>query len=480
MTTSHGDAIDAIEPRYQALKPELQQFLIRLSVFRCGWTREAAEQVGNQPPALDARESLTELVNRSLLIVESPSGEQRWRMSPAVRDFGLGRLGAAKESIAERHADYFFSLAEQARSQLMGAEQRSWLDRLNLEHDNLRAALDHYRDRESAASQELALAVNLARFWNHGSWPEGKEKLQHALERQPPGDSAPKAHGLAWLGFLSYRLDHFEFAKQALSESAMMSRQLDDQESLAFSLHSLGVIAEAQGRHREARWLFMESLKIAQEANSAWLIGWAFHGLGIVSETEKDYEAAKACYLMYLSKSEEVKDLPGIAAALYCLGVIDREQRDYAEARQHLEKSLALRSELGNKWGIADCYFDLGLIEEALEGHQAARAIFQKSLALRQEIWDRRGIANALEGIGRVSLALGKDEDAARAFSEVETIRNSIGEPRPPHGDPHYVPPAFSIKDRFPSEWREAHEWALDEGDTGSLVKKSLEKSRKA
>ncbi|HKX27856.1 MAG TPA: tetratricopeptide repeat protein [Blastocatellia bacterium] len=457
----------AIEWSYRFLTPELQRLFSSLSIFRSSFTIDAAASVCQQP---EARNSLNRLVDHSLLKREPTGNNRRFRMIEVYREFGDENLSQQeKETLAQNHANYFFNLAAQAYQKLRGAEQNAWLDRLELELHDLRAALDYYRNKESAASRELELSIFLSRFWEtRGYWSEGRQRLRHALARALDANSL-KAQGLVWLGLLSYRQDDYEDARQSLSEGVRLSREINDRECLAFSLHCLGLVAEAQGRYQEAKSLFTESLKSSQEENLEWLIGWTVFYLGLVAEAEGEYAAARDYYLKYLSWSEAIQNTRGIAGALDNLGTVAREEGDYAQARRYHEKSLALRQSLGNKNGISYCYFHLGLAEESIGQHDAACKFFQMGLALHRETGNRLGIAQTMEGIGRMAGAKGNDGDAARIFGAADALRIAIAAPLYPHEHKKYGQIIALIKERFSSEWQEGHKWSFDEAITYTL-----------
>lgn len=369
---------------------------------------------------------------------------------------------SGRKKLTKVEAEYFYNLVSMAHQKLLGVEQNTWLDRLDYEHDNLRAALDYYG--RYSASKELEMAVRLGHFFYlHGYWSEGQEILQRAIERQPSGISALKAQGLAWLGYLSLRLDDYELARQSLSESIQISRQVDDQEYLAFSLHALGFVEEAEGNYEAAKSLFRESIQSGEAAKADWLVGEAFCGLGIVAEIEGDYAAAKEHYSQYLAKSEQIEDLRGLASALNCLGAVAREQGAYSEALRMHERSLALRQGMRNKNGMTYCQYDLGLLSETTGQYSEACRLFQKSLALCQETGNKLWTIRALEAIGKMAKVTGDGEAAARVYGAADALRISISAPLSPAEQKNHGQIISSIKDNFPPEWEEGHQWPLDE-----------------
>src|SRR5262249_28513205 len=124
---------------YQLLSPELQCFFAQLSVFRGGWTLEAAEAVCEEPEALAYLEQLREC---SLVQPEEVGGEVRFRLLETLREYGAEQLGSEERTaVAHRHASYYLALAERAEPELVKEHQADWLDQLERELDNLRAAL---------------------------------------------------------------------------------------------------------------------------------------------------------------------------------------------------------------------------------------------------------------------------------------------------------------------------------------------------
>ena len=367
-----------------------------------------------------------------------------------------------QKKLAKAEAERFYNLVSAAHQKLMGAEQNAWLDRLDYEHENLLATLDYYKRYN--ASKELEMAVGLGQFFYlHGYWSEGQERLQHAVERQPSGNSTLKAHGLAWIGYLSLRLDDYKLARQSLTESIQMSRPLGDQEYLAFSLHALGFVEEAEGNYIAAKSLFRESIQSGEAAKADWLVGEAFCGLGIIAEIEGDYAAAKEHYSQYLAKSEKIEDLRGIASALNCLGAVAREQGAYSEALRMHERSLALRQGLRNKNGMAYCQYDLGLLSEATGQYAEACGSFQKSLALSQDTGNKLWMIRSLEAIGKMAQVTGAGEAAARVYGTADALRLSISAPLSPAEQKNHGQIITAVKEQFSSAWQEGGQWPLDQ-----------------
>lgn len=192
----------AMDWSYRLLPADMQQFFARLSVFRSGWTLEAAGAVCAAPRALD---SLAELRDRSLVTAEeNEAGGMRFRLLETLREFGAAQLvDGARGALARGHAAYFSSIAQEAKPHLTGADQARWLDRLEDDHDNLRAALDWHQAPEGDADAGLRLAANLVRFWQvRGHLTEGRA-IFAALLARPGADAEARAEALDGAGSLA-------------------------------------------------------------------------------------------------------------------------------------------------------------------------------------------------------------------------------------------------------------------------------------
>jgi non-specific serine/threonine protein kinase len=287
----------AIAWSYDLLTPAEQALYRRLAVFVGGCTLEAAEAVIGVDEAgagLDVVDGIASLVDKSLLRRdEGGDAEPRFRMLETIREYALERLVEAGESdrFHRRHADGCLTLAEQAEPGLIGPRQAAWLDRLEADHDNLRAALS-WLARHGLAEHGLRLGAALRRFWRaRGYITEGRERMS------------------ALLSLLGAR-----------GRTA----------SRAKALHAAGWLAREQGDYGEARGLFEESLDIYRELDDTRGIGWALVDLGFLTRYQGDYVAARSLLEESLGLLKRVGDTEGMAASLGNLGLIARGSEGYA------------------------------------------------------------------------------------------------------------------------------------------------------
>jgi predicted ATPase len=226
----HRSLRAAIEWGWELLSPEARDFFAQLSVFRGGWTLEAAEAITGRPDALML---LTELCDRSFLQTEEAQdavggdgGEQmRFRMLETLREFADEQVGgdAERAALSERHYQYFLRLTERAEPHLYRPDQALWLRRLEAEHDNLRAAFAGALEREPRRALRLAAALN--RFWEvHSHVREASVWVERALAAIPAEASLLRARALDQAGTFAWYLRDFGRMRARLEESIALYR----------------------------------------------------------------------------------------------------------------------------------------------------------------------------------------------------------------------------------------------------------------
>ena len=418
---------------YDLLTEAEKRVFRRLSVFAGGWTLEAAEALcmDDRIDRFEALDLLTHLLDKSLVVYEELDGQGRYRLLETVRQYGSDMLKASGEidAVRTRHLDFFLEMAEETEPQLMGPGQIDSLARLEVEHDNLRAALDCAREK-GEAELCLRLAGTLWRFWiTHGYFVEGRRRLIDALASNsaaaPTEVRAKALNGLA--GLLLY-LGEYESARSSLDESLAIRRSLGDQRGIAVVLDNLGNVANQIGDLTAARALHEEAVKI--------------HRRGA--------------------------DLGSLAATLTSAGYTAILQCDYAAARTYNEESLALSRALGDKRAAAYALDNLGDVARAAGDYATARSHHSEALAISQAVGDQRLVAQCLEGLARLATVQGNAERAVRIFAFEDRLRETIGSPLPPlerDQQARCVTTARNTLDTpsFEQAWSEGGNWSLDE-----------------
>jgi non-specific serine/threonine protein kinase len=421
---------------YDLLSPPERVLLRRLSVFAGGWTLEAAEAVGvgDGIEEWEVLDLLTSLVGKSLILYEERGGEGRYRLLETVRQYARERLLDSAETAAvwDRHLAWAAMLAERAGPELRGPRQGEWLERLEREHDNLRAAL-RWPGAPGQAEAGLRLCGALWLFWDvRGYWTEGREHLARLLAL--PGAearTAARAEALSGAGVLAWLQNDWGAARALHEESLTIFRELGDKQGVANSLRLLGEVARDQGDWGAARALLEDGLAIFRELGNKWGIAWSLRALGWVAFEQGDCGAARALLEQSLAIHRDLGDKWGIAWSLRALGWVAFEQGDCGAARAFSEEGLPLFRALGNKEGAAGTLMNLGGVAREQGDYPVARSLFEECLAIFRELGQREGIVRGLGGLAVVAAAHGQPERAARLFGAAEGLREGIGAPLP-------------------------------------------------
>jgi predicted ATPase/DNA-binding SARP family transcriptional activator len=421
----------AIDWSYELLSQPEQQVFNRLSVFAGGFTLEAAQMVGPggcvKPDQM--LELLFHLVEKSLVGVEEGlEGAVRYRLLETLRQYGTERLETNEEAgpTRQKHFAFFLQLAEKADQALKGPNQSRWLNVLDKEHDNLRAALGWARESDEEA--ELRLAGALCSFWRtRGYVGEGLRRVQGALSRSKGASETLRSRALNGAAALAWYQSDYSRAEAFLEESLTLARQLADQGSISLVLNNLGTVAYAQGDYDRAVALREESLALAQELGDKWSIADCLNNLGGALREQGEYTRAKALLEEGLALSRELADQEGTARSLYNLGLTAQDCKDYQSAMALFEESLALSRELADKQGIAAALGNLGLVSQYRRDYHQATTLLAESLALYYELGDRLGVAERLEELAGVACVQEQLERSTRLLGASETLRGAIG-----------------------------------------------------
>ena len=463
-----------IDWSYDLLGDSEKSLFRRLSVFAGGWTLEIAEQVcfGDGVEDADVLDLLTSLVDKSLASAEERNAQMRYRMLETVREYARDRLRdlGEEEHWRRRHLACFLALAEDAEPRLTGPDQRSWFDRLEAEHDNLRSALAWTSRAEGEATDGLRLAGALWRFWEvHGYLGEGRSWLSGLLGHGPRGSTTVRANALHGAGVLAWHQGDYPGARALLQESLELKRELGDRRGIASSLSTLGSVARYQGDYQAARALLEESLAIRREQNDQWGIAASLTNLGVVATDQGDYRAARALHQESLAHFRGLGERRGIAASLTNLADVTYLERDYPIARALHEESAAIFRELGDRPALATSLSNLGDVACAQSDYDSARAFHQESLEIQRAQGDRARIAPALEGLAEVAVAFSMPGRAARLLGVAERLREDIGAPRSPVERPQYDRAVSAARAglgddaTFDTAWREGRAMPLEE-----------------
>jgi predicted ATPase/DNA-binding SARP family transcriptional activator/Tfp pilus assembly protein PilF len=438
VSARHRTLRAAMEWSYRLLAPELQHFLAQLSVFRSGWTLEAAEAVTGreagdgcgEPRALEYLEAL----RACSLVVAEPAGlEMRYRLLETVREFAAEQLTSDEYAALEhRHFRYFFAFAE-SREGFPDTEEhwKNWLAWHEAEYDNVRAALEW--GLTAAPAEALRLVDWLTKFWYiRGYVGEALEFIRRAVQWRSEETTEQRARALRYAGEFANFQGEYEQAQRFLEEALALGRAIDSPGLIAGALNNLGEVAAEQGEYDRARMLYQESLEIHGTLGDGAGITWPLAGLAEVARALGEYEAARAYAEQSLAIYRRWGDRRHAAQLLRDLGFVACCQGEYERAQQLFNESLSIFREYGDQADISLSLKGLGEVALARQDFAAARACYQECLTILRDLGGRKSIAAALEGFARLAEAEGQSERAARLLGTTAAIRKSLGSPLPP------------------------------------------------
>ncbi len=465
---------------YNLLDAQEQELFRRLSDFVGGCTLGAIEAVygalGNATGLiLDIVDSL---VDKSLLQLREPGkGEEpRFAMLETIREYGLELLVASGEleSVREAHAMYFLELSERADLDPSASDSPERLDRLEQEHDNVRAAM-HWSLEDIERREQIALRMGgaLRSFWYvRGYLSEGLDFLERAMmgsdeveeptraaalyaaarlyeargdyDRAEPflvkslvlyrelGNPERIAYALHLQADIAWRRGILDMARSLAEESLAVFRELGDRGAIASLLLHLGALAADQGEYARARDLLEESLAINRELGDKSSIPDSLFNLArAYFFSGSELGAARVLLEESLSLFRQLSDKESIGYCLCLLGLLTLEQGDVTTARSLVEQSVALFKERRQAHGMALSTSAMATVIAAQGDNAVARALYDAALTEARKAGDKLIIASGLEGLSRVLVALGEFERAVQLRAAAETLREAIGAPMP-------------------------------------------------
>jgi len=467
-----------IDWSYDLLSENERLLLQRLSVFAGAWTLEAAQQVcsdverDNISP-YDILDLLDQLVNKSLVVAvkDSSSEETRYRMLETIRQYARDRLSEAGggDIVRQRHLAYFVKLTAQAEPELYRSNQVFWLNKLDEELDNLRTALEWALTTDVESGLQI-VAGPIYRFWLfHSTYRELGNWLVQFLEHY---DQSTQLHVRA-LAIQSQCVVNnegdFNRAHLLAEKSLQMARSLGDKQSEAFSLSILGGFTLLQGSVGEATPLLEQSLalyrelgdKVGQTSTIDWL-----------SINNSDLARAASYAREGLELCRELGDLAGVASILTTLARLTYSQGDFSSPTPWLEEVLSLSRQLGDQVREDEALITFGTLAYWQGDYQRAIAFYEEGIMLGEKIgyhyqnlWAQIymayavlrqgdihkahllfangihdmqkanlliGLVFAMEGLASLHVKQGQIQRAIPLFAWANTMREKIGDPRPP------------------------------------------------
>lgn len=417
----------AMDWSYGLLSAHEQAVFRRLSVFAGSFSLEAVEAIcaAELEDAYDVLDVLSSLIDKSLVLVEQRRGAARYRLLETIRQYSQDKLQEYGEAakVRRRHRDWYASLAEQAEPEALEARQTSVFDRLEAEHENLRAAIGwSLEQREAETAAQIGAAIS--RFWLlRGYMSEGRRWLERALSGFSE-KNAVRVKALNVAAMLASLQDDNDTARTLVEESLELSRALAEKKQTGYALYTLGRLARVEGNYSGALTFLEESLSLFLALGQKDDIALVLSDLGLTVLYMGDHERATRLCEESLALSREMGDLRGIASWLANLAIVALARGDSGRATELCEESLAIRKSLGYKGGCAHTLAIMGRIALDHGACEGARVCYQESLSLRQETGEKEGIATALEGLAAVIGMQGQPVRAARLCGSAEALRS--------------------------------------------------------
>lgn len=378
----------AVEWSYELLKPAEQNLFMSLAVFAGGCDIESADAICNPDRELevDTLEGMTSLVEQSLVRRTEVNGSSRFEMLETIRRYGRdllaskGRLG----EIRDRHLRYFVELASTAEPHLTGPDQGEWLDRIDVEHDNVRFALDTALEIGDS-DRGLGLASSVWRFWfQRGYLREGRSWLEALLQMDPESVSESRGRAYAALGGLTYWLTDLEATERAYESGLNLFRQLENSRGEAEAMYNLAFVPAMAGRTQEARERFQASLIAAKNAEAWDLVARNRIALGIDAIVSDDPQTAIDHLEEALAHFQETGDKFHIAWTKGSLGEAYFASGKLDDGRRAELEALQIFSDVGNLPGIGAGLQEIAAIESSSGNHLKASRLIGAARALKE------------------------------------------------------------------------------------------------
>jgi predicted ATPase len=429
---------NAIDWSYDLLNESEQAMLARLGVFVGGCSLEAAEGICGAPYGLGMGEVidlLASLVDKSLVRqLEGSTGEPRFGMLETIREYALARLeerGEAEE-LQRRHAQSFLALAEAAEPELVRAGQAAWIQRLDEDNGNIRAALA-WSLRSEEVELGLRMAGSLVRFWSlRGHMAEGRRWLTDAMQRAGGLPKAVLAKAYYAAGYSALGQGDYVQAKPFFEESLVLAREGADVRLEAASLQQLGFLVMARGAYVEdaeerAGQLAERSLELARTVGDKVTASGALNILADRATTRGHDTEAMQLFEEGLALRRELGDKRLIANSLLNLGRTELSRGQYARATQLLEEGLGLARELRDTWSMSVALTNLARIQLFDGAPDQAQSLFLEALKLAKDRGDKRVASECLQGIAAATADTDGAARAARLLGAAEAMLDAIG-----------------------------------------------------
>ncbi len=417
---------------YNLLTEPQRRVLRALSVFVGGAPLEAVEIVcpGAGVGSSDVLRLLGDLVDQSLVALDDAAAEPRYRLLETVREYGRDRLveRGEREATEAAHAIWALALADQAEAALPSPDWQASLARQELDHDNLRAALD--RSLSADVDRALRLAASMWQSWLwHGYLAEGRRWLGRALDR-PATPTVERARALIGLAALTIRSGETGAGARHADEALAIYRELGDAQGACRALQVLGVASWSEDDLEAAEKAYRRSLDVAAGAGFGPGQAAALHGLAVVRWYAGDHREAEALVDQSLTLFRASTQATDVAPPMLDLGEILVPQPETGSARMAFQETFAPFQDVACRTAVGYVLANRGMLSRVSGDPEGAKRDLEESLALFRAVGDERAIAHALGRLGNLATAVGEFARARDLLEECLAIRRRIGDSR--------------------------------------------------
>ncbi|MBV9683497.1 MAG: tetratricopeptide repeat protein [Solirubrobacterales bacterium] len=423
----------AIDWSHDLLEPEDQVLLRQLSIFDGGFTTESAHAVCTGRSAAAVSDGLERLLDASLILVD-PAGERtRYRLYETVREYAAERLTDADEHarVQAQHARYYCDLAELAASELFGAREQAWLQRLDAEHDNLRAALRWATTPTGNRALLARIAIALGPFWRlRGTLDEGAAWLQAALTTVA-AQSVQQAGLRIWLGAIRVRQAKLDEAVELLESGIATARAEPDAPLVATGLYWLANTRLRQGQSAAGIPLLEEAVVIWEQRGETIQAAWPIGLLADIAHYEGRYAEAQALFERGLPIFRAHGWSRGILAYLQSMAELACATGELDRSEILCHEALPIAEQIGDLWHIGLIHNVLGRLSRARGHlHEAAEHALA-GLERHESLRTINELAEAIELLGGIALDTGHCQHGALLLAGSRKLREANAVPSP-------------------------------------------------
>jgi predicted ATPase/DNA-binding SARP family transcriptional activator/class 3 adenylate cyclase len=420
-----------IDWSYEALNYRDRAVLDRLSVFAGGFDLAAAEDVcaSEDVDCYEVVDAIGSLVDKSLIQSEPTGSTMRYRLLETIRQYASEQLAGSEvndASARDAHARAFRQLAEAAADQIHGPRQLEWLTRLEVEHDNLRAANGHFLTHADSSDEILRLGAALREFWiRRGHAEEGIDVLRRGLELQLAATPSVRASALAAAAHLCLPRGQLDAASRYVEEGLSIAAQSERSDVLA-DLKDSAVWIDFFQHGQVDLSTINDAVETARRSGDKGVVARVLAHRGGFQSTA-DPIAAKADLDEALAHFRSSGDAERTASALNTLGTIELSNHNLNAAREHLEEGRAIARPVS-----LDEYMVITMttaLLEIMEGDiSTARHLILESMKLSEDLNAPREIVYNLLHAALCLTAVGNLPDAIKLHAAADTLIESMGQ----------------------------------------------------